>query len=162
VACSRDERAARTYRVHAERAREHVMNDALSPHASRSFIVASGRRLQWCRPTAPLVDARAHANVMGGENAVTGEDVGLVGGLLVVASQLRKYAADGLRTNGARLAVASSSFRPFVFGNLKPRRAMPRRMDLPTVALPSRVASDPPPLPLSLPDRRVRSLPSPQ
>jgi hypothetical protein len=41
VACSRDERAARTYRVHAERAREHVMNDALSPHASRSFIVAS-------------------------------------------------------------------------------------------------------------------------
>ncbi|EEH54075.1 uncharacterized protein MICPUCDRAFT_51138 [Micromonas pusilla CCMP1545] len=84
------------------------MNDALSPHASRSFIVASGRRLQWCRPTAPLVDARAHANVMGGENAVTGEDVGLVGGLLVVASQLRKYAADGLRTNGARLVVVPS------------------------------------------------------
>ena len=42
---------------------------------------------------------------MGGKKAVTGEDVGLVGGLLVVASQLKKYAADGLRTNGARLAV---------------------------------------------------------
>jgi hypothetical protein len=32
--------------------------------------------------------------------AITAGDIGLVQGLLVVAQQLRKYAADGFETNG--------------------------------------------------------------
>ena len=41
------------------------------------------------------------AGALGGSRkAITVEDVGLVQGLLVVAQQLKKYAADGLQTNG--------------------------------------------------------------
>lgn len=32
--------------------------------------------------------------------AITAQDVGLVQGLLIVAQQLKAYAADGLETNG--------------------------------------------------------------
>ena len=39
-----------------------------------------------------------------GKGPVTAQDVGLIGGLVVVAQQLGKYAKDGFDTNGEALA----------------------------------------------------------
>ena len=47
--------------------------------------------------------------------AIAAGDVGLVQGLLVVAQQLKKYAADGLQTNGGETATHAEAAWVFFF-----------------------------------------------